>query len=145
MSRTAKIILSVSLLLNLLLAAVLAGNMMKCFNNPYRRHSIHEIAEAFPPESGRRFEEAMLRAKERSTPLFDRMSKAKEQATALLKATPFSKEKYLAKMHEIHDLHGEMLFFMAGNIATIAEELQPQEREALAGMLHHPPRPPGEF
>jgi len=142
MSRFVKAFITLSLLLNLLLAGLVIGHIGRCFMEPHKHYTLQEIALALPQDKRHAFEDIMGRAEQDTGELHQQLSDARNKAATILKADPFDKAAYMGQMQTIHTLQGQVRERMVAAIAQVAEQSTPQERTLLADKLRYLPRSP---
>lgn len=134
MKRPVKILIALSVLLNLLLIGVIAGHLSRQqLGGP--RMPLMAIADKLP-EAKRAQVKATLRRSEAKVADIRRASdEARRRAGELLKAEPFDKAAYVAQLHRMNTLRSEMMDQMGRSIAEVAEDLNAEERATLADAL----------
>jgi len=144
MSHFLKAFIAISVLLNLLLAGIVVGDVGRYFVGSRKHYTMQEIAMALPTDKRERFEDTMEHAEQDTGELRQQLSDKRKKAISLLKAEPFDKAAYLAQMQEIHQLHGQIMQRMVEAVAGLAEQSTPEERATIADMLRRPPRSPSD-
>ena len=138
MTRSFKAFIVISALLNLLMAAIIAGHMGRYLVGPHYDRDAQEIASALPENKLGLFTETMNRAEDDNGELHEQLSEARKQAANILKAEPFEKQNYLAQLRKIHDLRGKLMLRNGETISGLAEQFTPEERAILAdNILNH--------
>ena len=143
MNASLKAFIAMSVLLNLLLAGLVIGNVSRGLMG-HRNYSWDEIAMSLSPEKRQHFQDAMHQAEQDTGELRQRLNDAHKKAASTLKSEPFHKEAYIAQMQQVNQLHGQIMQRMVATVAGLAEQLSPEERATLAEMLRRPPRPPAD-
>lgn len=125
MNRRFKIILTVSVLLNMLLIGALAGSCYKRMGGP---RDFRERMEGKNPK----FAKAMEEAREGQKELRDQMKTAKKGLVEALSAPEFSEEQFRAAADKMRAAQDAM--FTARNDATVkmAKEMSVEERREMA-------------
>lgn len=139
MSRAIKLLLTLSILLNLLLAGLIAGHAGRYFvEGP--GHMLRHVADDLPEDKQEVFESLMSKAREQSKPVREQLDSARDKAGDLLKAEPFDKAAYLEQVKKIQVLRGQMMQPMAEAIASFAAQCTQEEREEIAEAMRRSPR-----
>jgi len=139
MTRATKLFLTLSLLLNLLLAGLVAGHAGRYFMDGPQRMLRH-VADGLPEDKQDLFESLMKKARADSKPIRAELDSAHQKAADLLKAEPFDKASYLEQVKHINTLRAQMMQPMADAIASMAAQCTPEERAELAEAIRRPPR-----
>ncbi len=135
MNRKIKLLLIVSLLLNVLLAGMVTGHMMHRF-----APSWGTPAEAvLSPEKQALVHSVMHKAFEENKPLRDEIRQTQDAMGHILESEPFDEAAYDAQTKKLHTLHQLQSQHMAEAFKSLARQMNPSERAALADMLRHPP------
>ncbi len=133
MKRNIKIFIITSVLLNILMAGVIFGNIGKYFLN---KHKIsQEIVNSLPDDKRKLFKETMNSAEKATGELHEELDNARKEAANLLKAEPFDKEAYLSQVQHISELRGQVMQKMSQSVAALAEQFTQEERSILAETL----------
>lgn len=125
MNRRFKIILTVSVLLNMLLIGALAGSCYKRMDGP------RDFRERFEGKNPK-FAKAMEEAREGQKELREQMKVAKKGLVDALSAPEFSEEQFRAAADKMREAQEAM--FTARNDATVkmAKEMSVEERREMA-------------
>ena len=113
MSRFLKIFITVSVLLNLLMAGVIIGDAGRYVMKSHVHRTLQEMAAMLPEDKREHFEDVMGRAEQDTGELRQQLSDARKKATNLLKAEPFDKGAYLVEMQEVQQMRGQIMQRMA--------------------------------
>ncbi|MBV8939932.1 MAG: periplasmic heavy metal sensor [Alphaproteobacteria bacterium] len=142
MSPALKWIFTLSLVLNLLLAGIIAGQAGRCLftHSPYRHQ--REALETLPEDKRQLLKDALNQAERDTGELHEQLSDAGKQASRMLEAEQFDKDAYLAQARHMQALRLQIMRRMSEAVAEVAAQLTPQERAALVRMLHRPPERP---
>jgi len=129
-----------SLLVNVFLVGILMGELPHRFDEGLSREERMERAIAALPEPLRvRFRGKLDRMREGSEPIRDQIREAREEAIRILVAEPFDGTAYDRQVNKIHELYGQRAKLMAEIVKEVAEDLPPEQRQALAEVLKRPP------
>jgi uncharacterized membrane protein len=128
MKPTVKIFIIASVLLNILMAGVIAGHFGK-------RYVGNDHFKTLPADSQETLGAAMDKVKSDNTTLQEQLTASRKKAAGLLKTEPFDRAAYLSEMERGHKLRGQMASKMALAIADVAEQFTPEQRAALADAL----------
>ncbi len=141
MSRSIKLFITVSVLLNLLLAGAVVGQWGRCAFGPGARISAKDIAAALPLDKRQMLEKTVSSAEAENSDLRAEVLAAREKTSAILKAEPFDRAAYLAQVSKTQMLRGQMMQNMAVRMADLAANYTPEERAVLAELFRRPPPP----
>lgn len=143
MARKLSWLLLVSGLLNVLLIGVLIGNLMaRRWHHPPPRPHDHTAVEGLSPAAERLVESTMKRVHNENRKLRGDFERTQRQIAEALAAPRFDRALYLSRVQQLHELHGQRVMNMAEAVATVAPQLSPEERAALARQMEPPPGPP---
>jgi len=92
---------------------------------------------SLPPEKQQMVEKAMHAAHEKNRGLMEQEHKLHEDLKAIVKAKNFDKDAFIAKQHEIAELHNRLHDDSVVALASVMGKLTPEEREKLLHSLHH--------
>ena len=146
MSSGIKIVLTFSIVLNVLLAGMVLGKLSHHYITP--AHPVFDVAKelnSLSDEKRKLFDSIMGPAKQKMEADHKQIDHAKEEAVAILTQEPFNKDAYLLKVRKITDLYVEMKCTLAEDVSKLALQFTLEERQVLAGIVSHPPftLPPG--
>jgi uncharacterized membrane protein len=144
MSRSLKAFITLSVLLNLLLAGLVIGHLGRYFADPHMRRSVEEMAMTLPADKRQHFEEVMGKAEQDTGEWRQQLSDVRKKVIATMKADSFDKKAYLDEMQQAQQLRAKIKQRTIDAIAELAEKSTPEERAQLIEMLHFPPPPPHE-
>lgn len=146
MSRTLKIIVTLSLALNLVLIGATAGHMGRFLMEgpPGPPKMFQDISNALPEDKRKLFSDAIARARKDAEPLRKQIDEARKEAKRLMTAETFNKEAYLRQVDKIGDLRKQVMQKMTRAMADVAEKSTPEERAKIAESISRfaGPRPP---
>jgi uncharacterized membrane protein len=138
MNPNVKVTLIISIVLNVLLAGMIMGDVSHHFIAAPSFDYAAALAQ-LPPGKRAIFENTMGPAKQRMDKEHAAIGDAKKEALRLLKAEPFDPIAYLAQTRHIDEMLVQMKQHMAQAVATLARQLTAHEREIMADIISHPP------
>lgn len=131
MDKTTKIILSSSLVVNLLFAGLIGGHVYDRF----KRHPWQETKEQLSPESrnlvGRTFQNAFREIK----PLGDEARKVRAELVKILSADDFDEAAFDAQAEKMLEISGKMDAHKVETVKTLAMQLSPEDRRTMADKM----------
>jgi len=140
MSAKLKFAFLASLIVNVFLVGILLGEIPHHFEEGISREERMEKAiEALPEPLRTQLRGKMKRMREDSEPIRKEIQEAREETIRILVAEPFDGTAYDRQVNKIHELYGQRAKLMAEVVKEIAEDLPPEQRQALAEVLKHPP------
>lgn len=139
MSRSVKIILVCSLLLNMLLGGMFAGHMLHRWQEETWDWHNTKLHASLPPEKQQILEEAMESAFSKNRDMFREIKQAREETLQILSAPTFDAKAYDASLNKISTLYQQRKERMSKAIKKLAKSFTPQERAALAELLDRRP------
>jgi uncharacterized membrane protein len=143
MSKKIKILIFSSLLLNVLLAGVVIGDVSHRFHKEhFIRKSMKEFASKLPEDKATLFLETVESAHLKNRDVFDQIREARKEAMKLLSAPEFNEAAYRLQIKKIHELHTLMKQRLMDTTIELARQFNQEERSALAQHLKHFPRHP---
>ncbi|MGH7768255.1 MAG: periplasmic heavy metal sensor [Candidatus Binatia bacterium] len=142
MSKKLKLAFIVSIVLNVLLAGVILGDLPRRFDRAPRsgERMIKRDLAALPEPLRTRFREKMEQA--RRSGMRAKIRQERNEAIRLLAAEPFDEAAFDRQVKKIQDLRLQMTQSMADSIKDLAKDLPQEERKALAEVLKRPPPRP---
>jgi uncharacterized membrane protein len=142
MTRSVKILLTLSLLANTLLAGVLIGLLPRQF---YQSHPLRERLRRITaqlPEDRRQLVLAHIReVHRRNRRLVHEIRAGREAAIAILTAAEFDEAAFRKQAEEIHRCRGQLMDRLTETTIELAKQLDQNERRLLAEIIRRPPRP----
>jgi uncharacterized membrane protein len=142
MTRSVKILLTLSLLANTLLAGILIGLLPRQF---YQSHPLRERLERITaqlPEDRRQLVLAHIReVHRRNRRLVYEIRAGREAAIAILTAAEFDEAAFRKQAEEIHRCRGQLMDRLTETTIELAKQLDQNERRLLAEIIRRPPRP----
>jgi len=144
MNRHIKIVLALSVVLNMLLAGVLLGDISGRLVTPKTAvaaepFDIGAQLAKLPQDKRDLFESLMGPAKKKMDDERSKIDAAKKVALELLKADSFDASAYLTQVDHINDMHMQMKRHIAKAVVELAKQLTQQERVIVAVIISHPP------
>lgn len=131
MNKNIKIILAVSLVLNVLLLGMAGGHAY----TRWSAHPWHEMKQQLSPESrnliGRTFQNAFREIK----PLGDKARKARAKLVKILSADEFDEAAYDTVAAELLEIGGEMKTHKVDTIKTLASQMSVEDRRKMADKM----------
>ena len=138
MSKKMKILIFSSLLLNVLLAGVVIGDMSHRFHKEYFvRKSVKEFASKLPADKAALFLETVERVHLDNQDAYNQIREARKEAMRLLSAPEFDESAYRLQVEKIHELRSLMKRRLADATIELAKQFNQKERKALAQHLRH--------
>ena len=141
MSKKMKILIFSSLLLNVLLAGVVIGDVSHRFHKEYFvRKSVQELASKLPGDKAALFLETVERVHMNNRDAYNQIREARKEAIKFLSAPDFDEAAYRLQVEKIHELRSLMKQRLADATIELAKQFNQEERKALAQHLRHFPR-----
>jgi uncharacterized membrane protein len=138
MSKKIKILIFSSLLLNVLLAGVVIGDVSHRFHKEYFvRKSVKEFASKLPGDKAALFLETVKRVHLNNQDAYNQIREARKEAMKLLSASEFDEAAYRLQVEKIHELRSLMKRRLADATIELARQFSQKERSALAQHLKH--------
>lgn len=138
MKSSFKAFIVISVLLNVLMAAMIAGHFARPYVEVTTNHYMPEVVATIPEDNRANFAAAITGSEEKNKVLRENLKNAYRKATDLLEAQPFDSKAYLLQLEAVHDLSGRILRNTAEAVVGMAEKLPPDERTIMAeGILKH--------
>ena len=138
MNKKIKILIFSSLLLNVLLAGVVIGDMSHRFHKEYFvRKSVKEFASKLPADKAALFLETVERVHLNNQDAYNQIREARKEAMSLLSAPEFDESAYRLQVEKIHELRSLMKRRLADATIELAKQFNQKERKALAQHLRH--------
>ena len=138
MRKKIKILMFSSLLLNVLLAGVVIGDMSHRFHKEYFvRKSVKEFALKLPADKAALFLETVERVHLDNQDAYNQIREARKEAMRLLSAPEFDESAYRLQVEKIHELRSLMKRRLADATIELAKQFNQKERKALAQHLRH--------
>lgn len=138
MNKKIKILIFSSLLLNVLLAGVVIGDMSHRFHKEYFvRKSVKEFASKLSADKAALFLETVERVHLNNQDAYNQIREARKEAMRLLSAPEFDESAYRLQVEKIHELRSLMKRRLADATIELAKQFNQKERKALAQHLRH--------
>ena len=141
MTRKMKVFLVCSLVLNVLLAGALAGNVSHHMGHGFGFLGDRMLVGQLPPDKQKLFREAMGNMRAQGHDLRQQMRETRERALATLTATEFDEAAYQTEVDKLRVLRGLMIQRVADTTKDLARQFDPEERELLGRYLRDVPPP----
>jgi uncharacterized membrane protein len=148
MSKKLKILLFISIILNVLLIGVMIGHISTRFlvKKHFKGH-FPEISRELPAEKQEMLADAMMKLHRQSSGTKRKIHRVRKEIVEILTAPEFDEQLYDKKVAELHNLHGEMAMGLSEVTKKLAVKFTPSERRVLAEILRRKPhrRPRDRF
>jgi uncharacterized membrane protein len=142
MSRNVKILIVASLVLNVLLAGVIIGNVFHRIGwRSASKHDARVLAAKLSPEKYKLFTEVMGGARSECKQIRKHIRERREQALGILTAPEFDEQSFRREVDTLHDLRGRVADRLSGATLELAKQFDPEERKLLGKYLERPPPP----
>jgi len=135
MNKTLKLAFIASIVVNVLLAGVLLGQLPRRFDKSSSRQQRIEATLQKLPESVRARFRATL---EQSAPIREQIRAARTEAIQILMAEPFDETAYDRQVKKIAELRGQLGSRFAAVVRESAKELPSEQRKIMATALQRP-------
>jgi len=126
-----RILLTVSLLLNLLFAGGLAGYFLRPTLSGWDA-VVGKAIKPLPPERQQIITVAFENIHQSIQNLYQESCTARDDAAKLLSAQPFDKSAYLAKIERVQEIRRQMGMKIGDELGDLTARLTPPERDLLA-------------
>ena len=141
MSKKMKILIFISLLLNVLLVGFFIGEVSHRFHKEYFvRKSVKEFASELPEDKAALFLETVESVDLNNRDAYNQIREAKKEAMKFLSAPEFDEAAYRVQIEKTHELHSLIKGRLADATIELARQFSQEERRALAQHLRHFPR-----
>jgi len=136
MSKKMKILIFSSLLLNVLLAGIIIGDVSHRFHKEYFvRKTVKEFASKLPGDKAALFLETVKRVHLNNQDEYNEIREARKEAMKLLSAPEFDESAYRLQIEKIDNLRSLMKRRLADATIELARQFNQEERSALAQHL----------
>jgi uncharacterized membrane protein len=136
MSKKMKILIFSSLLLNVLLAGVVIGDVSHRFHKEYFvRKSVKGFVSELPGDKAAFFLETVKRVHQNNRDAYNQIRDARKEAMKLLSAPEFDESAYRLQVEKIQELRSLMKHRLADATIELAKQFSQKERKALAQYL----------
>jgi uncharacterized membrane protein len=140
MSKTIKILIMGSLILNVLLIGILIGSISdRLFRKDFPRRKPPEFGLKLPPEKEKLFSDTIEKAFLENDHIHKQMDEARERVLSILSAPEFDEATYQAETEKLEKLRGVMMQRFADATKELAKQFNQEERRVLAEYLRQPP------
>ena len=140
MSRNIKILLLLSIIINVLLVGVVIGHFStKYMAKKHFKGHFPKVGKVLPPEKQEMLTDAMMKHHKESGKTKRKIHKVREEIVKILAAPEFNEQLYDEKVEELHNLHGEMAKGLSEVTKKLAVKFTPEERRVLAEILKRKP------
>jgi len=148
MSKTIKIMLAVSVLLNVLLVGVLIGSFSHRFTGPFQMRShMNEVIGKLPEDKQELVRNTLKELKSETSVTKKKVDEKRKEIMDVLTAPEFDPALFDQKVAELHGLMGELASEVAGAARKIASNLDQKDRIMLSELIKrrhgHRPSPHG--
>jgi len=132
MNHKIKLVILVSLLLNVLLVGILFGQLPHHFNrDSYYQRTMDRAIKKLPTSEQASFRETMDRMRSEADPIRDQIRQARDETVRIVMTQPFDEEAFDRQVKKINDLRIQM----SSILKKAAKELPPDQRLALGEAL----------
>jgi uncharacterized membrane protein len=143
MTKTIKILIFTSLLLNVLLVGVVVGDLSHRFHLEQLVGShAQQFASELPEDKAELFLQTVKRVHLKNRDAYKQIQEARKQAMRILAAPEFDEAAYGVQVEKLHELRGFVKRRLADATIELARQFNQEERTALAQHLKHALRPP---
>jgi uncharacterized membrane protein len=141
MSRKIKILVVASMVLNVLLAGVIIGNLTHQMGRWPAFKTDRALAAKLPPEKYKLFTEIMGGARSECKQIRKQIRETRTQTLGILMAPEFDEQSFQRETARLRELRGQVSDRMAGATLQLAKQFDSEERRLLGRYLERPPRP----
>jgi uncharacterized membrane protein len=143
MGKRIKILISISLLLNVLLIGIVIGNIShRLFREDFPPRHPLELTGKLSPDKEKLFLDMRERVDQENRKVRQQIDEARERVLSILGAPDFDENAYQAEAAKLDKLHGLMMQRFADATKELAKKFNRAERKVLAEYLRQPPPPP---
>ena len=136
MTKKVKILIFSSLLLNVLLAGIIIGDVSHRFHKEYFvRKTVKEFASKLPVDKAALFLETVKRVHLKNQDAYNEIRESRKEAIKLLSAPKFDESAYRLQIEKIDNLRSLMKRRLADATIELARQFNQEERSALAQHL----------
>jgi len=142
MSKKMKIILAISVLLNMLFIGLVIGHMTHRHKpGEFMRRRTMRLARTLSPEKRTLFMGTLEKVYRDNEGIHEKIREGRKRIVSILSAPDFDENAYQEEVEKIHRLRGMMMQRLADATKELAKKFTPEERKALAAHLLKPPHP----
>ena len=143
MSKTIRILIIGSLILNVLLIGIIVGSMSnRLFKEDFPRRHPPPLTVNLPPDKEKLFSDTMEKAFRENDHIRKQMDEARERLLSILSASEFDEAAYQVETAKLERLRSVMMQRFADATKELAKKFNQEERKTLAEHLRQPPPPP---
>lgn len=140
MSKTIKILIVSSLVLNILLIGFIIGKVSnRFFRGDSLRRQPSELAVKLSPDREKLFINTMGKVHVENRNIHKQIREARERIFSILTAPQFDEASYQSEVEKLHELRGLMMQRLSNATKELAKQFNQEERKSLAEHLRHPP------
>jgi len=140
MSKTIKILIVSSLVLNILLIGFIIGKVSnRFFRGDSLRRQPSELAVKLSPDRKKLFINTMEKVRVENRNIHKQIREARERIFSILTAPQFDEASYQSEVEKLHELRGIMMQRLSNATKELAKQFNQEERKSLAEHLRHPP------
>ncbi|OGW43508.1 MAG: hypothetical protein A2Y66_08135 [Nitrospirae bacterium RBG_13_41_22] len=140
MSKTIKILIVSSLVLNILLIGFIIGKVSnRFFRGDSLRRQPPELAVKLSPDREKLFINTMEKVHVENRNIHKQIREARERIFSILTAPQFDEASYQSEVEKLHELRGIMMQRLSNATKELAKQFNQEERKSLAEHLRHPP------
>jgi len=140
MGKRIKILIGISILLNVLLIGVVIGNISnRLFREDFPRMHSPELTGKLPADKEKMFFDMMEKVHLQNREDRKQIDEARERVLSTLRAPEFDEATYQVEAAKLDKLHGLMMQRFAEATKELAKKFNQAERKALAEYLRQPP------
>jgi len=141
MSKTIKILIVSSLVLNILLIGFIIGKVSnRFFRGDSLRRQPPELAVKLSPDREKLFINTMEKVHVENRNIHKQIREARERIFFILTAPQFDEASYQSEVEKLHELRGIMMQRLSNATKELAKQFNQEERKSLAEHLRHPPK-----
>ncbi len=140
MSKTIKILIGSSLLLNVLLIGFVIGNLSnRLFRPDFPMRHPPELGVKLPSDKEKLFLDTMEKLIQKNRDIHQQIDEARERVLTILSAPEFDEAAYQVETANLEKLRGVMMQRFADATKELAKQFNQEERKVLAEQLRQPP------
>ncbi len=146
MSKTLKIILVLSILLNVLFAGVIIGHVStKAYKYGGRHHGFWKAMAGLPEDKKELLKDKMQEMRREGKATRKAIHDKRAELIGVLTAPEFDETLFDQKVEELHEIHGQMAKNLAEATKELAKKFNQEERKALGVLLKRHPKHRGHW
>jgi uncharacterized membrane protein len=143
MSKTTRILIISSLILNVFLIGIIIGGMSdRMFRKDFPGREPPDLGLKLPPDKEKLFSDMMEKVFRENDDIRKQIDEARERVLSILSAPEFDEATYYAEIEKLEKLHSAMMQRLADATKELAKQFNREERKVLAEHLRQPPPPP---